>query len=87
MSKLSANYDKCHSDYDEYLKITASLEKLDKLAKKTRIENTAIERERMQIERNVQKSNKEILELDKKIDKLQGLDGFWSNVRDLVKPN
>ncbi len=84
--KLFDDYEKCHADYNEYLKITTSLEKLGKFARSTRSKDTIVERERMQIQKKENKSNREIADLDKKIEKLQDLDDFWDTVRDLVKP-
>lgn len=87
VTKLSESYDKCHADYNEYLKITNSREKLEKLANSTRYKDAAIERERLQIQRKLEKSNKEISSLDKKIEKLEELDDFWGSVKRLVNPN
>lgn len=87
ITKLSESYDKCHADYNEYLKITNSREKLEKLANSTRYKDAAIERERLQIQRKLEKSNKEISSLDKKIEKLEELDDFWGSVKSLVNPN
>lgn len=87
VSKLSESYDKCHADYNEYLKITNSREKLEKLANSTRFADAAIERERLQIQRKLEKSNKEVSALDVKIQKLEELDDFWGSVKNLVNPS